>query len=313
MWNNVEKHQGLQRQGVGNLGSRTLLWLFNFVLLAGLCCVGASNAAAQTTSTIAGTVTDKQGLAVSGAQVKVEGKNVVADRTTTTDASGEYNIPALPAGVYDVTVTKTGFRSGYYKGLDVALNHVLRVNVTLEVGMATEQVEVSAQIPLLDTQTSTQSTTITPQQIVDMPINGRNYLDLMQLVPGVAINRQADAGSDNATNVLGERGGNTNFLIDGQPNRNEVSGGASSQFNQETIAEFEVITTGYKAEFGHASGGVVNVITKSGTNDLHGVASAFHRNNAFDSSDIPNTDVPYLLRWDYSLAAGGKIIPDKMF
>src|SRR5439155_22449163 len=125
-------------------------------------------------------------------------------------------------------------------------------------------------------------TTIMPRDIVDMPINGRNYLDLLQLVPGVAINRQADANSDNATPILGERANNTGFLIDGLPNQNELNGGPAAQFNADTIAQSQVITTGYKAEFGHSSGGVVNVITKSGGNDLHGLASAYHRNSVFD-------------------------------
>jgi hypothetical protein len=156
-----------------------------------------------------------------------------------------------------------------------------------------------------------------------MPINGRNYLDLLQLVPGVAINRQADLNSDNATPILGERANNTGFLIDGLPNENELAGGPASQFNQDTIAEFQVITTGYKAEFGHSSGGVVNVITKSGSNNLHGLASVYHRNSVFDSSDISGqsaatgipgqSDPPYLLRWDYDAAAGGAMVRDKAF
>ncbi len=92
-------------------------------------------------------------------------------------------------------------------------------------------------------------------------------------------------GSDNATPVLGERSGNNNFLIDGQPNKDTVSGGAASQFNQETIAEFQVLTAGFRAEFGQASGAIVNVITKSGGNEYHGLASIFFRNNVFDSSN----------------------------
>jgi hypothetical protein len=149
-----------------------------------------------------------------------------------------------------------------------------------------------------------------------MPTNGRNYLDLMQLVPGVVINRQANVGSDNSTPVLGERAGNNNFFIDGQPNKDTVFGGAASQFNQETIAEFQVLTAGFRAEFGQASGAIVNVITKTGGNDYHGLASLFFRNNTFDSSNSldPNQDdAPFLQRWDYSLAAGGPIVKDKWF
>jgi len=269
---------------------------------------------AQTISTIEGTVADKQGLAVVGAQVHAEGVSIGADRSATTDSNGEYRLSALPAGTYRLTVTRDGFRTGVYEDLEVALNRTLRYDVRLDVGSSHDQVEVSSELPLLETQSSAESTTITQREIADMPINGRNYLDLLQLVPGVAINRQADANSDNATPILGERANNTGFLIDGLPNQNELNGGPAAQFNQDTIAEFEVITTGYKAEFGHSSGGVVNVITKSGGNDLHGLASVYHRNSAFDSSDIPgDSKVPYLLRWDYDLAAGGAIKRDRAF
>ncbi len=268
---------------------------------------------AQTTSTIEGSVTDHQGLAVAGAEVRLAGDTVGFDKTTVTDASGNYQLEAVPAGTYRLTVSHSGFATKVFKSLEITLNRTLKFDVAMEVSSVQERVEVSAEPPLLETSSSSEGVTITPQQIVDMPINGRNYLDLMQLVPGVAINRQADLNSDNATPVLGERANNTGFLIDGLSNQNELNGGAAAQFNQDTIAEFQVLTTGYKAEFGHSSGGVVNVITKSGSNDIHGLASAYHRNNAFDSSDISGKGVPYLLRWDYDLAGGGAMVRDKAF
>jgi hypothetical protein len=280
-------------------------------------------ARAQTTSTIEGTVTDRQGLAVVGAEVRLVGDTLGFEKTTVTDGNGNYQLAAVPAGTYRLTLSRSGFATKAFKSLDITLNRTLKFDVTLEVSSVQEQVEVSAVPPLLETSSSSEGATITPQQIVDMPINGRNYLDLMQLVPGVAINRQADLNSDNATPVLGERANNTGFLIDGLSNQNELNGGAAAQFNQDTIAEFQVITTGYKAEFGHSSGGVVNVISKSGGNDLHGLASVYHRNNAFDSSDIPGTfagsnipgqtEPPYLLRWDYDVAGGGAMVKDKAF
>ena len=291
--------------------------------LASVCCLalmlamgmilGVERAAAQTTSTIEGTVTDKQGLRVAGATVLVEGDALATSRTVTTEANGSYSLPALPAGTYSISVSHPGFATRVSKGLALTLNRTVTLDIALDVGSNKEEVVVTSDLPLLETNASATSTTITPDQILNVPLNGRNYLDLLQLVPGVAINRQADLGSDNATNVLGERGNNTGFLIDGFPNQNELSGGAAAQFNQDTIAEFQVITSGYKAEFGHASGGVVNVITKSGGNDTHGLASVYHRNNVLDTSDIPNTDVPYLLRWDYDAAAGGAVIRDKFF
>src|SRR5229473_914931 len=295
-----------------------------FIAAAALFLLSFSNvASAQTTSTMEGTVTDKQGLAVVGAQVHAEGVSIGADRSVTTGSNGEYRLSALPAGTYRLTVTRDGFRTAVFDNLEVTLNRTLRYDVHLDIGSSHEQVEVSGDLPLLETQNSAESTTIMPQDIENMPLNGRNYLDLLQLVPGVAINRQADANSDNATPVLGERANNTGFLIDGLPNENELAGGPASQFNQDTIAEFQVITTGYKAEFGHSSGGVVNVITKSGSNNLHGLASVYHRNSVFDSSDISGqnaangipgqSDPPYLLRWDYDAAAGGAMVRDKAF
>lgn len=285
----------------------------SFVLMLILSPFGASETVAQTTSTIQGTVTDAQGLDVQGAEVRVAGATIAESRSVTTDANGRYEIAGLPAGKYAVTVSRDGFSTRSFSDLEVTLNRTLNFNVVLAVGGVKERVIVSAVLPLLETSSSAQNTTIEPEQIADLPINGRNYLDLMQLVPGVTINRQADTGSDKAVPVLGERGNNTGFLIDGHPNENELNGGAAAQFNQDTISEFQVITTGYEAEFGHSSGGVVNVITKSGSNATHGLASVFHRNSVFDSSDVPDTSVPLLLRWDYDLAAGGAVIKDKVF
>jgi len=269
---------------------------------------------AQITSTIEGTVTDRQGLVLSGAEITVAADTLAVTKKTTTGANGNYQIAALPAGIYTLMASHSGFSTRVLKDLEITLNRTFRFNVSLEVGVVQQTVEVSAEIPLLETTTSSEGSTIAPSQIVNMPLNGRDYLDLMQLVPGVAINRQSDLNGDNAKPVLGERANNTGFLIDGLSNQNELTGGPASQFNQDTIAEFQVLTTGYQAEFGHASGGVVNVITKSGSNSTHGLASVYHRNNAFDSSDIPHeSSVPYLLRWDYDLAGGGAMVRDKAF
>ena len=292
------------------------LTLFMFHILS------ASAAAQTTTSTIEGTITDVTGAAVAGAEVKVSGATLASGRSTTTDADGFYRLTALPAGSYSLTVSGSGFATST-ANIELTLNRVVTLDVKLQVGGVGAVVTVSADAPLLERNASATGTTITPRQITELPVNGRNYLDLLQLVPGVAINRQGDPNnltgnpnSDNANPVLGERSGNNNFLIDGQPNKDTVNGGPAAQFNQETIAEFQVLTTGYKAEFGQASGATVNVITKSGGNDYHGVASLFHRNNAFDSNnslDPTVTEAPFLHRFDYGLALGGRIIKDKVF
>src|SRR5690349_21648154 len=275
------------------------------------------SALAQTTvSTIEGTIKDAQGSVVSGADVKVKSAALDKEYTATSDANGFYRITALPAGNYSLTITHTGFSTRTYDAIELTVNRTLVLDIPLEVGAVQEQVDVVESAQLLNPTSSSTGSTITPQQMVEMPTNGRNYLELMQLVPGVIVNRQANAGSDNSTPVLGERAGNNNFLIDGQPNKDTVNGGAASQFNQETIAEFQVLTAGFRAEFGQASGAVVNVITRSGGNSYHGLASIFFRNNVFDSSnslDTAQDEAPFLQRWDYSLALGGPIVKDKVF
>ncbi|MBA3714823.1 MAG: TonB-dependent receptor, partial [Pyrinomonadaceae bacterium] len=259
---------------------------------------------------------DVNGAVIAGAEVKVSGTTLAAERSVTTDTEGFYRLAALPAGTYTITISQAGFAPSA-SNIELTLNRVATFDVQLQVGSGVgEVVNVADVLPLLEPNASSTGLTVTPRQITELPVNGRNYLDLLQLVPGVAINRQADPDSDEATPVLGERGGNNNFFIDGHPNKDTVNGGPAAQFNQETIAEFQVLTTGYKAEFGQASGAIVNVITKSGGNEFHGVGSLFHRNEAFDTSnslDETRTDAPDLRRFDYSLALGGPIIKGRVF
>ncbi len=275
-----------------------------------------STPAQTTTSTIEGKVTDANGAVVAGAEVKVSGTTLAAERSALTDAEGFYRLAALPAGAYTVTVSAKGFATST-ANIELTLNRIDTLDLKLQVGSVGEVVNVNAEeLSLLEPETSATGATITPRKITELPVNGRNYLDLLQLVPGVAINRQADPNSDNANPVLGERSGNNNFLIDGQPNKDTVNGGPAAQFNQETIAEFQVLTTGYKAEFGQASGATVNVITKSGGDSFHGVGSLFYRNNGLDSNnslDPTRTKAPFLHRYDYSIALGGPVIKDRVF
>lgn len=285
-------------------------------LLRGMVCfcisvLSAAPALAQITSTIEGTVRDPQGLTVPGAQVRVRSTALGVELTATTDSGGFYRVPGLPAGEYSVTASMPGFSAKTLNNLTVTLNRTLNLNIDLEVAGAVQEISVDARAPLIDPTTSTTGGTITQQQIRDLPLNGRHYLDLMQLVPGVAVNRQASG--DSGTPILGERAGNAVFLVDGLPNRNEVSGGAAASFDQDSIQEFQVLTSGYKAEFGQGSGGVVNVITKSGTNDLHATGSVFARNDALDASNTPDGTVPSLRRWDYDVTVGAPVVRDRVF
>src|SRR5215213_6980188 len=272
---------------------KVLLVLCSAVLLSLI----VAPALAQTTvSTIEGTIKDPQGSVVAGAQIVVKSATLGIERTATSDVEGFYRVTALPAGNYSLTISHTGFAVRTFNDIELTVNRTLTLDIPLEVGAVQGQVDVVGYAQLLNPTSSATGATVTPQQIREMPTSGRNYLDLMQLVPGVVVNRQANAGSDNSTPVLGERAGNNNFLIDGQPNKDTVTGGAASQFNQETIAEFQVLTAGFRAEFGQASGAIVNVITRSGGNGYHGVGSLFYRDDAFDASNslTAGSDAPSL-------------------
>src|SRR4029453_10814960 len=266
-----------------------------------------------TTSTIEGTVTDATGAVLPGVDVKVTGTTLGSERTATTGARGVYRVTALPAGNYPLAFSAQGFATRTVD-LELTLNRVAVLDIALQVVGVESVVQVTS--ALVDVATAATGATITPRQITELPVNGRNYLDLLQLVPGVAINRQVDPNRDRANPILGEPSGNNNFLIDGQSNKDTVSGGPGQQFNQETIAEFQVLTNGYKAEFGQASGAIVNVITKSGSNAYRGVGSLFFRDDALDSTnslDETRTDPLPLRRYDSSAAGGGPLGKEKGF
>lgn len=308
------KQSGSGRVNLGRYGVSLMALSITFFA----CYLLPSSATAQTTtSTIEGVIMDANGAVIADAEVKASGTTLASEREAKSDSQGFYRLTALTAGAYTLTVSRAGFRTST-ANIELTLNRVVTFDVKLQVGnVGGEVINITAdELPLLDQNNAATGSTIAPRQIQELPVNGRDYLDLLQLVPGVAINRQADPGSDRSAPVLGERSGNNNFLIDGHPNKNTVDGGAAAQFNQETIAEFQVLTTGYKAEFGQASGATVNVITKSGGNGFHGVGSLFHRNEAFDASnslDEATTDAPELRRFDYSLALGGRIVRDRVF
>lgn len=286
--------------------ARLLILILNFLFLA------SPYLNAQTTSTIEGSVSDQKGLKVSGVQLKVSSSALAIERGTTTNGEGLYIFPVLPPGRYILTVSHPGFLTVPFE-VELSLNRTLNFDIRLEMEQVREEVLVREDDLTPDVTTSTSATAISPRQIAEMPLNGRNYQDLLQLVGGIAVNRQADRGDDSSVSVQGERGGNTLYLIDGLSNQDMFSGGASSQFNQDTIAEFQVMTAGYKAEFGRGSGGAVNVITKGGTNRWNSTLSLFYRNNIFDASNIPETEAPFLRRTDFSLSIGGPVLKDRFF
>ena len=268
---------------------------------------------AQTTSEIHGAVKDQDGLAVPGAKILVRRQGIATELECLTDSEGEFGFIGLPPGIYTIAVTHEGFSTKVYSQLDLSVNSQIRLDIALVVGSMQQSLTVGTTLPLLEANNSSTGSTIIPDQVESMPLNGRNYLDLLQLVPGVSINRNFSEGDDNSAPILGERANDTYVLIDGMPNRDEIDGGPAGQFDQDSILEFQVLTSGYKAEFGRGSGGIVNVVTKNGTNDRHGTLSLFHRNYLLDTPDVADTTAPFLLRWDTSATGGGPLVKDRVF
>ncbi len=272
----------------------------------------AAQTVAQTTSSIQGKVLDHQDQAIVGAEIRLNGQEG-SELEVVSDSTGSYRLLGLQPGGYDLRVAKTGFAIQVYQGVVVPVNQAVSLDLVLAVSTIQAEVLVSPDTPLLEPSISSSGTTIHPHQIEQMPINGRNYLDLLQLVPGISVSRQVDPETDHAVAILGERGGNTVFLIDGMPNSNAVDGGPAAPFDQDSISQFQVLTSGYKAEFGHGSGGVVNVVTRNGTGQWHGRVSFFHRNRAFDSSNVAGKLAPSLLRWNPSTNLGGPLKAGRVF
>lgn len=283
-----------------------------FLLAIFLWFLAAAGVSAQTTSTIEGSVSDATGSRVPGAQVRVSSPLLAVERTTVTNNEGLYRFPALPPGSYKVTATFAGFRESPYD-VELPLNRTISLDIMLEVARIHGELRVPIDGFEPDPANPASATAVSPREIAEMPLNRRNYQDLLQLAGGVAINRQADQGSDSAVSVLGERGGNTLYLIDGFSNQDMFSGGAAAQFSQDTIAEFQVMTTGYKAEFGRGSGGAVNVVTRGGANSWNSSLSFFYRNNALDASNIPGTEAPFLRRSDFAVSVGGPLLKKRVF
>jgi hypothetical protein len=309
---------------------KALTCVFGLALL-----LGASCFAQDVTGSIAGTVTDPSGAGVPNAKVTITNldRNAVI-RTATTDGSGNYSAPLLPLGAYAVAVEASGFKTAATRNIRLNVNDKLTVNMTLEVGQMTETVTVEAAPVEVDTQTATAANLITGVQIRELSLNNRNYEQLVALMPGVS-NGASDQLYIGATNPLGTN--TVSFAINGQRNSanywtidgadNVDRGSNLTLLNYpsiDSLAEFKVLRGLYTAEFGRAGGGQINVVTKSGTNQFHGNAYEFVRNNAFAANNWWNNsqrlnlgsdgkaNVPPLRYNDFGYTFGGPIyIPGK--
>lgn len=263
-------------------------------ILAAALFVVATSARAQTNfGSIVGTVTDPSGAVVSGAAVTLTNIGTGDKRTTTTDGSGNYQFLLLPPANYSIDVTSSGFKAFARSPINVPVAQAVRIDVSMSVGAQTQQVTVTAQAPLLQTENASLGQVVQGKQVTNIPLNGRNVLALVALVPGVV----PQGGSSN--NLTGQNvfaagnyqigGGNSNqssVLVDGAPVNTSYGNTVELVPDQDVIQEFRVQTNNNTAEFGMYTGGVINMSTKSGTNAFHGTAYEFLRNTVLDANDF---------------------------
>lgn len=285
------------------------------LMLVGL--VSGRTAMAQSqasTGQIVGTVVDQQGAAIVGAEVTVTNTETGLKRVVQTNSAGQYRVVLLPAGRYDVSAEASGFQRMVQSGVIVTVGSSVDVNFALRVGEITETVEVTAAIGVETTRPEA-GALVNTTAIRDLPINGRRFQDFVTLTPTVQVEPQR-----NQLSIAGQRGINANISIDGadynEPFFGGIRGGERSNnaftIPQEAIAEFQVVTTGYSAEFGRSTGGIVNAITKSGTNEFHGSAFYLLRHKELTAEDAFG-QVSLGTQQQFGGSLGGPVIRDKMF
>jgi hypothetical protein len=300
-----------------------------FTLLAGL--LATASLSAQTfRGTILGTVTDPSGAVLPGAKVTVKNTGTGLERTTETSADGSYALPELPIGTYSVTVTQAGFQTFVATGVTVDVAGERRVDAAMKTGEVSTKVEVSAdQLPLVETTTNTLGGVLTAQTVENMPVNGRDYTKLIYMNPGVAgsPDQISDSpGSFGEFSMNGARGRSNNYLLDGtdmndgyrnDPAINEagVFGTPSTILPIDAVAEVNVISN-FQPEYGRSAGAIVNIVTKSGSNSIHGTAAEYFRNSALDARNYFNQSsqpkAPFHNN-QYGGSVGGPIVKDKTF
>jgi outer membrane receptor protein involved in Fe transport len=287
------------------------------VLLLGILTV--ENLSGQGNASVVGIVTDTSGAAVPRATVTITNEATALQQRDTTDSEGRYNFPRLPIGNFSIDVTASGFKKTTQTGIDLTAEQALTVNLTLEIGQVSERVEVTGAVTGIETVTSTVRTVISHQLIEDLPLNGRNALQLQTLIPG-AINQpgaRVSLSQEDGISVNGARGNDNNVLLDGGHNNDVYNGTPTSMPNPDALQEFSILSSSFSAEYGRGAGSLVTAVTKSGTNNFHGSLYEYLRNDKLDARSffghaglVPK---PTLKRNQFGASLGGPIIKDKTF
>ncbi len=274
------------------------------------------NAAAQSTADLHVMVKDPKGAAVTNATVTVSDPARGFERTITQNTDGEYSALRLSPGTYLVTVTAPGFAKTTATGVNVTIGQMAELPVTLKIAERTEAIEVSAQTAQVETQSTAVSTTINEQRIDNLPINGRNYINFTLTNSQTARDATPSIGAapTSGLNIGGQRARANLVNVDGVDATDNSVNGIRATVSQDAVQEFQIITNGYAAEYGRASGGVVNIITRSGTNDYHGSVFGYLRNRDFQAvNPFSTTPDPAYTRAQAGAALGGPIKKDKTF
>ena len=285
-------------------------WL-RFAVVLALTTLFAAGAFAQASGgALHGRVMDETGGALPGVTVTATNNAIGFSRSTVTGSDGAYSLPSLPVGTYTVVADLAGFSSVSTKNVDVNVATDRALNVTLKQSAVKEQITVTAEAPLVATSPSV-GTVVSQKELQNLPLNGRQFANLGSLAPGTTLSVNGDPTKPGQLTIAlnGGSGRNVNFLIDGGDNTDDTIGGALQNFNIEAVQEFKIQTMAYKAEYGRSSGGVLSVVTKSGTNTLEGSLYEFYRDKQYNSETFAEKaqgigKQPYH-RHQYGFSVGG--------
>ena len=296
----------------------------SIVCIAAVLILAAIPVAAQLpTGTILGNVKDSSGASIPGAMVTLKNTDTNLTKTATTEADGSYRFPELAVGHYEMTASAAGFRTENRTGLTLEVTQTGVINFALQVGSTAQQVTVSSEIPLVNTQDSTLGGTVNETKMAELPLNGRNYIDLALLQPGVTPDKnQRNSSGGTSFSVNGAPPRSNNFTLDGailqnSTGRGPTAGDSGDALGVDGIKEYKVVTGTFQAEYGMAMGSQMVAVSKNGTNQFHGDAFDYFRNSALDANDFFNrgggAPVPPLRKNQFGGAFGGPIKKDKTF
>ena len=289
--------------------------------------LGATVLSAQTgTGVIVGTLSDASGATLAGVRVTATNTDTGQSVSVTTGQSGDYRIPGLLPGPYEIRADKESFSTEVRRGIKLTVSQQVEINLAMKIGELKQEVVVSGAAPLVENVTSSVSGLVEENQMEQLPLNGRDIYQLVLLQPGVVPNPSAgpspwQKGGVARASVNGQRPTSNNLTIDGmdanEPNYNITPGGAAGVLlGVDAIKEFRIFTDTYSAEYGRNAGSIIQMVTKSGTNRLHGSLFEFHRNAALDAKnyfDLPNQSIPPFIRNQFGASLGGPIKQDKAF